>query len=223
MKKLHVSFEGVHDSTGYLFSFARCLSAALRHSPYAEKADDVIAASGFAFRMWVDGKELCPSATSIWAFQQQKPWVENAGLRCEYVERLWHEDALEEDRRMEAIAMIRRSVDNGFAPVAQMLEQGVNICLGTDSAASNNALNLFSEMNMTAMITALMLMYISCVVSVIFWESMVLTIISECLSSYRLMSFSAATPSSPIFLYFPSNCNIPYFTNRRIISQAKSL
>jgi 5-methylthioadenosine/S-adenosylhomocysteine deaminase len=41
---------------------------------------------------------------------------------------------------------------NGFAPVAQMLRQGVNFCLGTDSAASNNALNLFSEMNFTALI-----------------------------------------------------------------------
>lgn len=41
---------------------------------------------------------------------------------------------------------------NGFAPISQMLEQGVIVCLGTDSAASNNALNLFSEMNMTALI-----------------------------------------------------------------------
>lgn len=66
----------------------------------------------------------------------------------------------EEDRRILAeknvgVALNPKSnmkLGNGFAPVAQMLEQGVNICLGTDSAASNNALNLFSEMNMTAMI-----------------------------------------------------------------------
>ena len=118
MKKLNISFEGVHDSTGYLFSFAKCLSAAMRCGGYADLADDVIAASGFAFRMWVDGKELCPSATSIWDFSRQKPWVESAGLCCEYVERLWHEEALEQERRKKAIAMIRRSVDNGFAPVA---------------------------------------------------------------------------------------------------------
>lgn len=66
----------------------------------------------------------------------------------------------EEDRRILAeknvgVALNPKSnmkLGNGFAPVAQMLEQGVNICIGTDSAASNNALNLFSEMNMTAMI-----------------------------------------------------------------------
>lgn len=36
---------------------------------------------------------------------------------------------------------------NGIAPVKRMLELGVNVCLGTDGAGSNNALNLFSEMN----------------------------------------------------------------------------
>lgn len=41
---------------------------------------------------------------------------------------------------------------NGFAPVDQMLEAGINICLGTDSSASNNTQNLFREMNMAALI-----------------------------------------------------------------------
>ena len=36
---------------------------------------------------------------------------------------------------------------NGIAPVKQMLEAGVNVCIGTDGAGSNNALNMFSEMN----------------------------------------------------------------------------
>ena len=118
MKKLNMTFENVPDSTGYLFSFAKCLAASLQCSPFAQRAEDVIAASGFAFRMWVDGRELCPSATSIWEFKQQKAWVENAGLRCSYVERLWHEEAEEDNRRREAIEMIRRSIDGGFAPVA---------------------------------------------------------------------------------------------------------
>lgn len=41
---------------------------------------------------------------------------------------------------------------NGFAPVLKMLENDINICIGTDSAASNNSLNLFSDMNATALI-----------------------------------------------------------------------
>lgn len=41
---------------------------------------------------------------------------------------------------------------NGFAPVPRMLEKGINICIGTDGAASNNSLNLFSEMNIAALV-----------------------------------------------------------------------
>ncbi|MBQ7541225.1 MAG: amidohydrolase [Clostridia bacterium] len=41
---------------------------------------------------------------------------------------------------------------NGFAPVPELLEAGVNVALGTDGAASNNALNMFHEMNLLALI-----------------------------------------------------------------------
>lgn len=41
---------------------------------------------------------------------------------------------------------------NGFAPVPEMLEAGVRVCLGTDGAASNNSLNLFREMGLVTLI-----------------------------------------------------------------------
>jgi 5-methylthioadenosine/S-adenosylhomocysteine deaminase len=41
---------------------------------------------------------------------------------------------------------------NGIAPVATLLEQGINVGLGTDSAASNNNLNLFEEMHLAALL-----------------------------------------------------------------------
>lgn len=41
---------------------------------------------------------------------------------------------------------------NGFAPVPEMLSKGINVCLGTDGAASNNSLNMFHEMNLLALI-----------------------------------------------------------------------
>lgn len=41
---------------------------------------------------------------------------------------------------------------NGFAPVPELLQAGVNVCIGTDGAASNNAQNLFREMGHLALI-----------------------------------------------------------------------
>ena len=41
---------------------------------------------------------------------------------------------------------------NGFAPVARMLAEGVNVGLGTDGSASNNRLDLFQEMRQAALL-----------------------------------------------------------------------
>lgn len=117
MKKLNVSWEGIHDSTGYLFSFAKSLACAVKNSPWPDYAEDIVATSGFAFRMWVSD-DLCPSATSIWEFGKQKPWVENGGLTCDYAGRLWGQEDIEEEMRLEAIANIRKSIDNGIPAVS---------------------------------------------------------------------------------------------------------
>ena len=41
---------------------------------------------------------------------------------------------------------------SGIAPVPAMLRKGVNVCLGTDGASSNNTLDLFMEMRQAALI-----------------------------------------------------------------------
>ncbi len=41
---------------------------------------------------------------------------------------------------------------SGFCPAAKLLNLGINIALGTDSAASNNDLNMFSEMRTAALL-----------------------------------------------------------------------
>jgi len=117
MKKLNISWDGVADSTGYLFSFAKSLACAVQNSPYSELSADIVATSGFAFRMWANA-DLCPSAMSIWAFSQQKPWVENGGLQCGYIERLWEQDDVAEARRLDAIEMIKASIDSGIAAIS---------------------------------------------------------------------------------------------------------
>jgi len=117
MKKLNITWNGIHDSTGYMFSLAKSLSCAVKNSPWAEYAEDIIATSGFAFRMWVSA-DLCPSATSIWNFNDQKPWVENGGLTCDYVGRDWGQESIEEEKRLEAISNIKKSIDNGIPAVS---------------------------------------------------------------------------------------------------------
>ncbi len=41
---------------------------------------------------------------------------------------------------------------NGFAPLVKLKNAGVNIAIGTDSAASNNTLNMFSDINFASLI-----------------------------------------------------------------------
>ena len=41
---------------------------------------------------------------------------------------------------------------NGYPPVSALLRQGVNVGLGTDGAASNNRLDMFGEMRLTALL-----------------------------------------------------------------------
>ncbi len=41
---------------------------------------------------------------------------------------------------------------NGIAPVPEMMQAGINVALGTDGAASNNALNLFRELSFVTLL-----------------------------------------------------------------------
>jgi hypothetical protein len=116
-KNLNISWDGIPDSTGYLFSFAKALSTAVKNSPYSEITEDIIATSGFAFRMWIN-TDLCPSATSIWEFDSQKPWVENGGLTCDYVGRYWEQDHIEKEKQNEAIKNIKTSIENNIPAIS---------------------------------------------------------------------------------------------------------
>ena len=63
-----------------------------------------------------------------------------------------------EDRailRAHNVSVIHNPTSNlklgsGFAPVREMLDEGINVALGTDGTASNNNLNVFEEMHLAA-------------------------------------------------------------------------
>lgn len=117
MKKLNVSWNDVYDPTGYLFSFAKSLSCAVKKSPYSELSEDIIATSGFAFRMWLN-TELCPSAMSIWDFGRQPTWILSGGLETAFANCCWQLDNVQEQARLDAIPKIKKSINSGTPVVA---------------------------------------------------------------------------------------------------------
>ncbi len=117
MKKLNISWNETYDSTGYLFSFAKALSCAVKNSPYAELAEDIVASSGFAFRMWVSA-DLCPSETSIWDFGGQPKWIQNGGLTVTHANCCWQPEKVLNDARNDVMPKIKASIDRGIPVVA---------------------------------------------------------------------------------------------------------
>lgn len=119
MKKLNITWEeGVEDTTGFLLSFMKALGTVVKNSPYVDYAEDIIASSGFAFRMWVDEKELSLNAVCNWGLSNQKQWVENGGLLCEYVGSTRAKEVDIEVTRREAANIIRESIGRGLPAIS---------------------------------------------------------------------------------------------------------
>ena len=87
-------------------------------------------------------------------------WFEEMGIfdvPCTAAHCVW---ATAEDRaifRRRGVSVAHNPTSNmklgsGFAPISELLDEGVNVTLGTDGAASNNNLDLFEEMHLAAII-----------------------------------------------------------------------
>ncbi len=116
-KKLDITWNEIFDSTGYLFFFAKALSCAVKNSPYADLAEDIVASSGFAFRMWI-AADLCPSETSIWDFGRQPEWIQNGGLTVDHINCCWQPENVLNEARNSALPKIKASIDRGIPVVA---------------------------------------------------------------------------------------------------------
>ena len=59
------------------------------------------------------------------------------------------------ERKVNVVLNIRSNMKlgNGVPPVGKMFDAGINLCLGTDSAASNNSLNMFNELASVSLIS----------------------------------------------------------------------
>lgn len=99
------------------FSFTHMLASSLKHAGSSLSREYITGASAFAFRIWAETKTQCPSAMSVFDFDLLKKGVELAGYDCVYVSRLWHEEAVEVERREEAHRAIIDAVNDGIAPI----------------------------------------------------------------------------------------------------------
>ena len=87
-------------------------------------------------------------------------WFESVGMfdrPCTAAHCVWIEPADQEIFKKYGVSVAHNPTSNmklgsGFAPVAALLDGGVNVALGTDGTASNNNLNLFEEMHLAAII-----------------------------------------------------------------------
>ena len=148
MKNVQVSFSKTTDTTGYLFSLAKCLSAALRYGGYEEFADDIIATSGFAFRLWSE-PNLNLDGIYDWDLSAQTKWVENGGITCGYIERPASEAKRELKKRLEATELIRESVNRGIAAVVwEFGENDWGLATGYD-----DEMNVFSTLSVSGLLS----------------------------------------------------------------------
>ncbi|MBQ2058415.1 MAG: amidohydrolase [Firmicutes bacterium] len=79
------------------------------------------------------------------------------GPNCLLAHCVWVEDSDLEIIARTGASMIHNPSSNmklgsGFAPVAQALDMGINVALGTDGTASNDDLDMFEEMRLAALI-----------------------------------------------------------------------
>ncbi len=87
-------------------------------------------------------------------------WFASIGMfdrPCTAAHCVWIEPTDREIFRRYGVSVAHNPTSNmklgsGFAPIPALLDDGVNVALGTDGTASNNNLNLFEEMHLAAII-----------------------------------------------------------------------
>jgi hypothetical protein len=100
------------------YSFTHALASSLHAMGCPLDKKVITGMSGFAFRIWVEVKEQCPSAMSIFDFALLKTAVELCGYSCTHITRLWGDENVEAERLEQAHAAIIAAVDEGRAPIA---------------------------------------------------------------------------------------------------------
>ena len=134
------------------------------HSPYAcsaetlRRAKALSEAYGVPLHMHISETEW--EVAQIMALHRSRPvtYLDSLGFLDETVTAahcIWLEDEEIEALAKKGVSVAHCMESNlklasGFAPVVTMLAEGIKVTFGTDGAASNNDLNILSEMSTTA-------------------------------------------------------------------------
>ena len=98
-------------------SFIASLAIVLSQAGYVIDPVWLTGASGFAFRIWVQGR-LQPNAMNAFDWEALlAPSVERTGFSCTHIYRATGDEANEENRRIEAHAAIVESIDRGVPAI----------------------------------------------------------------------------------------------------------
>ncbi|MBU1050916.1 hypothetical protein KKG90_12945 [Candidatus Bipolaricaulota bacterium] len=98
---------------GLTHSFVASLATAMDCAGYITDPVDLMGASGFAFRIWIE-QRLLPNAMNAFDWEAVLPAaVQRAGFSCEHIRRYEREADLEAPRRTQAHTAITRSIDRG--------------------------------------------------------------------------------------------------------------
>ena len=87
-------------------------------------------------------------------------WMNDLGVfdvPCAAAHCVWVTEADRALLRQKGVSVVHNPTSNmqlgsGFAPIPQLLAEGVNVALGTDGAASNNNLNMLEELHLAAIL-----------------------------------------------------------------------
>ena len=136
------------------------------HAPYTCSPDylrmvaDVACDEGMGVHIHIAESQL--ESMVVWARHQCTPveYVRDAGIFDAPTIAAHCTRATASDRALLAehgVSVVtcpasNMKLGNGFAPIPELVEAGVNVCLGTDGPASNNTQNLFREMGLMALV-----------------------------------------------------------------------
>jgi hypothetical protein len=98
---------------GIYHSYMICLATTLKYIAGEIDPVQLMGASGFAFRIFVN-EIMCPSAMSMFSFKDVLPSaMEQAGFHCIYFQRMWDESQQEAEKREQAHQAIVKGIERG--------------------------------------------------------------------------------------------------------------